>query len=423
MSRWKGLLTFLTVAAAVFYLIFRVVLPSVPLTTHGFIGYYAASRLLLEDGWGPQVYNNEWFIAYTQTFTHGKVGEVIRPNFPTVALLALPVAFLPTDAARAIWLWGNLGTLIAGAILLQANQFSFQRSSDIKKTAPESHSFTILLTAFLFVIPPLTRNFELGQAYIVILFLLAMAVYGLERQNDVLAGISLGLAFGLKSAGVLLWLGLIAQRRWRALAWGVGIFACLALFSLPWIGSDTWAAYPATVINTPEEPILTATAYQSVPGLFSHLFQYHELWSPAPIINFPGLGQLAVGLTGLTALWLTLHKASNAPISLLTAALIALNTVLVPLVEEHQYILMLIPIIILAKHMKKYPAKFQWEWPVFALSILLLSFPVYYKNPALFGGWLSLLAYPRLFAGCGIWLLIVLRLNSIECQKPLLQPG
>ena len=152
------------------------------------------------------------------------------------------------------------------------------------------------------------------------------------------------------------------------------------------------------------------------------LFQYHELWSPAPVINFPGLGQFFAGVIGLATLWLTLHKASNAPISLLTAALIALNTVLVPLVEEHQYALILIPIIILAKHMQEYPPKFKWEWPVFGLSILLLSFPVYYKNPALFGGWLSLLAYPRLFAGCGVWLLIVHRL-SIERQKPLLQPS
>ena len=421
MSSWKER-AFLPVVAAVVYLIFGVILPSIPRTTHGFIGYYAASRLLLEDGWGPHVYDNEWFIAYTQTFTGGKVGEVIRPNFPTVALLALPVAFLSPDAARALWLWGNLGALIAGVALLHANGFNASSLHGTNQHAPWLFRFPILLTTFLLVIPPLTRNFELGQAYLVLLFLLAAAVYGFERQNDRLAGIALGLAFGLKSAGALLWLALIAQRRWRALAWGVGTFACLALFSLPWIGLDTWAAYPATVINTSGEPILTATAYQSVPGLFSHLFQYHEIWSPAPLINLPGLGQLFVGVIGLTTLWLTLRKASNVSTSLLAAALIALNTVLVPLVEEHQYALMLIPIIILAKHIKENPPESKWEWLVFGLSILLLAVPVYYKNPALFGGWLSLFAYPRLFAGCGIWLLILHRLHK-ESQKPLPQPS
>jgi hypothetical protein len=48
-----------------------VVVSSVPSTTHGFIAYYAASRLLLTHQLGPWVYDDPSFMRYVQ----GRTGE------------------------------------------------------------------------------------------------------------------------------------------------------------------------------------------------------------------------------------------------------------------------------------------------------------------------------------------------------------
>src|SRR6185436_16009172 len=71
--------------------------------THGFVAYYAASRLLVSGQLGPIAYDDRWFGEKVQQFTAGSVREIFTPNPPTMALMALPVAGLDPQAARMIW--------------------------------------------------------------------------------------------------------------------------------------------------------------------------------------------------------------------------------------------------------------------------------------------------------------------------------
>ena len=72
--------------------------------THGFVAYYAASRLLVSGQLGPIAYDDRWFGEKVQQFTASSVREIFTPNPPTMALMALPVAGLDPQAARMIWL-------------------------------------------------------------------------------------------------------------------------------------------------------------------------------------------------------------------------------------------------------------------------------------------------------------------------------
>jgi len=85
-------------------LVAYVVLFSIGRTTHGFIAYYSAARLLAAGQLGPLVYDDAWFGRYVQEISGTPVLEIFGPNTPAMALLALPVAFLDPATARTAWL-------------------------------------------------------------------------------------------------------------------------------------------------------------------------------------------------------------------------------------------------------------------------------------------------------------------------------
>src|SRR5688572_27697268 len=67
--------------------------------THGFVSYYAASRLLVSGELGPQAYDDRWFGEVVQRMTASNVREIFIPNPPTMSLMAVPlVGFEPRSA-------------------------------------------------------------------------------------------------------------------------------------------------------------------------------------------------------------------------------------------------------------------------------------------------------------------------------------
>jgi hypothetical protein len=86
--------------------------------THGFVAYYAASRLLVSGELGPIAYDDRWFGEKVQQITGSSVREIFTPNPPTMALMALPVAGLDAQPARAVWLVASLVAFIAAVAAL-----------------------------------------------------------------------------------------------------------------------------------------------------------------------------------------------------------------------------------------------------------------------------------------------------------------
>src|SRR5687768_12350676 len=89
----RARLPLLVVAAAFVFFLLVTFFPALTNLRHGFPTYYVSARLVWEGRFGPQVYDNDWFIAEVQARTPNGVGEVFAPNPPTAALLMLPLAW------------------------------------------------------------------------------------------------------------------------------------------------------------------------------------------------------------------------------------------------------------------------------------------------------------------------------------------
>ena len=400
------------VSSALIFLLARVIIPATSHMTHGFISYYTAAHLLAQGKLGPQAYDKQWFIAQAHALVNQPIDEVMTYNLPTVSLLALPLAGLPPATARAVWIWLNLLALFTGLISLMI-------TARLTSHLPRSPlTWRLIFTTFALLFPPVIANFLVGQVYIFIFCLFALALWGLAGQRHWLVGLALGLAFVLKTSGLPLWLLLVMQRRWAALGWGIGVVLALTGLSLPWVGLDIWRAYPGAVWSAAQDPLVAVTAYQTTYSYLTHLFRFDPLWNPAPLADWPILAKLLnFGLSGL-AMGLTLWRGRQAALPHFFAALTPLSIILLPIAEEHQFVLLLIPIFILAGDLLRRATYLSIDGVLLALALCLLVAPIpYYTAPALSNGWLALLAYPRLYGAWLLWLVALRRMVVAEAAN------
>ncbi|MBI1880351.1 MAG: DUF2029 domain-containing protein [Chloroflexi bacterium] len=393
---------------ALVFLLAIVILPATAHMTHGFIGYYTAALLLRRGQLGPEAYDNEWFINQVQTIAQQPIGEIMTPSLPTASLIALPFTFLPPQVARATWIWFNLLMLLLGLglLLITHNRANQKRGQPL---------WWWVFIAFAFIFPAVAANFRIGQSIILFFGLFALALFGLVKRQERLAGLALGLAFILKTTGLSLWLLLLVQRRWRALAWGIGLIGVIFLISLPWIGLATWAAYFQAAWIVTSGSTVAVTAYQTTAGFFAHLFHFDPTWNPNPIANWPALAQLLTLLTTIASLTITLWWGRSAPEIKFFAALIPLSIVLLPVAEEHHFVILLIPIFSLIDDLYQYPpgsGVFSLDYILLALALCLLIVPIRYDDLALSAGWWALLAYPRLYGAWLVWLVALRRMTT-----------
>lgn len=371
----------------------QVVKPTLGQMTHGFIGYYTASYLLLQGQFGPQVYDDSWFSQQANELVPQDIGEILTPTVPAVAWLMLPLAWLPPQTARDSWIWLNvlfLGLMMA--LLPTVRPQAWQ---------PAQQNGSFLLLGLILLCPAVAANFRLGQGFIFFTLLYLLCLLGVLRRRDGPAGVSLGVGFGLKTVGIFLWLFPLLQKRWLMLAITIATLFGIVLLGWPWIGGEVWLAYGRAILNFSGSASLAVTPYQTTAGFFSHLFRPDSFWNPNPIANLPWLATTLTVLFTLGSLTITVWVGRAAPAGLLFAALVPLSTILLPKAEEHHFVFLLIPAaILIASHEKSATMPSL----LFVAAITLLMVPIPYWHPSLSSGWLALLAYPRLYSGWLFWL-------------------
>ncbi|MCB0167612.1 MAG: DUF2029 domain-containing protein [Anaerolineae bacterium] len=366
--------------------------------THGFVGHYTAARLLISGDFGPAVYDDDWFAGQVQTYTGPAVYEIFTPNLPTVALLALPLAGLPPQVARDAWLVVSLAALLATCGVLVGVGLGLGQS-------PEASGW-ILLVGLIALLPAVGANLAVGQTYLVLGGLLALALLGLVYRRDGLVGGSLGLAFILKTSGLFLWVVPLLHGRWRVLLWGGGTILLVAVFSLPWLGFDTWLAYPAAVSAFSRRGALAVPAYQTTTGLLTHLFSYDPQWNPAPVKPWPFLANVLPSLIRVVSLGATIWIGRRSDSARLFAALLPLTIVLLPVAEEYHFVLLLSSIFVVTTDLLRRPvetAAGRIAWLALGVALLLLIAPIPFKSTGWAIGWWALVAYPRLYGAWLVW--------------------
>lgn len=358
--------------------------------THGFVSYYTAARLLMAGELGPLAYDDRWFGEAVQRVTQSNVREIFIPNPPPMALMALPVAGLDPQAARAVWLIASLAALIAGVAGL------------VRALLKKNREVPVAVVLLMLLPPAVFTNLRIGQGYLFVFGLFAAATVLLLRDRDRLGGVCLGLLLVLKTSGVALVAVLLARRRWTALA-AAGITAAIvALAITPFIDPGMWLVYPSHVRAYVARPASSVTAYQTTLSLFRHLCVADPQWNPSPAAGCAPVAFILPALItgGATLITMWLARRSTQPASWLSAAA-ALSVLTLPAVAEPHFVLMAIPLALLRLR---------------AIEIVcigtLLIVPLEWTAERFTSGWWSVLAYPRLYAAWWLWAVSVRELRA-----------
>jgi hypothetical protein len=354
---------------------------------NGFVAYYTSARLLIEGEDPIRFYDRRWFQSHIARF-EPTVLEIFSANPPTMSLLLLPLSALGYDEARAVWVSFSFLIVIATmAWLLSALRVS-------RLWAPA-------LVAFTFLYQPLVATFEHGQFYAVGLALLTVVFHGYRKGGDLAIGLPLGVLLITKTAGLAIWPLLVIAKRWRAMAWGIGVAAVTVLISWPWIGAGAWSLYLREASQVTREPLLAVTAYQTVFGFCHHLFGWGGAQIGAPVIQLPALATaltwiLSGGLLTLTALVALGSRASD----VMFAAFVLLGLILTPVTGLSHFTLALLPIAILVAEAPRQHARYAL---LMIAGALLVGADLPYRSPRLADGLLAVFAYPKLYGALLLW--------------------
>jgi len=370
--------------------------------THGFAAYYAAARVLLTAPTDlARVYDNTWFQSQIDADGFRHVRDIYNVQPPTMALLLTPFAWLPPETARALW-------VAVGAICWVLGCRSLARALGI--TSKDGHA-TLLVVAATSLFLPLRDNFRQGQCYAFLFFLLALHLE-LDLRRDSrsawLAGLPLGAMLILKQAGVWLALLLLLSGRWRTVLAAAATTLAVAVLVSPWVGTDAWSAFLAALPSLAHSPERYVSAYQTVGGLFGHLFVYDATSNPEPAIHMPILAPVATATVVLIGIVQSvrlgrLSGSSHAEGALSLGMFAALIVTVAPIAESYHYCLVL-PSLIIAwwwAFTTRSPAT---SWVVLTTATLLLTttYSMYGWARIQAGGW-ALFAYPRVYGAFLLW--------------------
>lgn len=322
------------------------------------------------------------------------------PNYPPVFYLFMqPFLWMSFDTAS--WVWMGLGMLsLVGGVWVCSQRF--QEWSWIQ------------ISAVLFLIlnfQPLLENISLGQANLVMLFLITVAWWNIHLQRPVITGLAMAVIVHIKIQFafliiILWWMG---QRRaaWHA----VWLSVLAGVLGLAVLGIEHYRNYFQYILSMPQE--LTAWTVNLAPrGALYRLLD-----------NFSATSLVADSIWMVGSLVFLLYLAMNIPrvtlpfshpVDEVWGMGVAAVLLISPHTLEHHLVVLLLPLMMLLLR----PEWSHWTRTNVVLFIgatLLLSaryslerFPVFHQ------GWPSLLANGKLL---GIVLLVVFLSRLVHQQR------
>lgn len=353
-----------------------------------FPNYYTVARLLREGCSTERVYEWIWIQRQKDHLGIRKADQPIVgfvPLTPFSALPFLPLTYCAPLTAKHVWIILNLGLLAAVAGLL--------------------HSLTGLLWRRIGLLTVLNlsmhRNLTYGQYYIVLLFLLSLALWFYVREKRVMAGVLIGIAFGLKIFPVFFLLYFARKRDWRTTLGLVGggiaaALVCVAAFGLQLNRTYMFQVLPWALRGDAMDPYNLGSG--SLSSLLHRLLIYEPRWNPHPAVHAPVafaiLHPVLQMLILAPALFLTVPKDSRPQQvrlewSAFLLALLAIST----LPASYHFTLLILPAAIFSSLLiveRSYRAL-----ALFCLLYVAICIPGW--RVAASSGWFALTGVPRLY--------------------------
>jgi|GEM_PF-3652806 len=209
-------------------------------------------------------------------------------------LLASTLSFfvkLPFDQIARLWTIGSIVSLSGGVWFL------------LKMVSPaslRSGGATVALLGLL-IFPPVLDGLALGQVDAFIFLLLAVAGWCLTSRQEILLGVTLAVAAGIKIIPILFILILLRYQLWTSVvAWCLTSFITFILSGFTSRGWQLWLDFLASSIKHPPEPRAFAMA-------LNNYSLGHFLITSAPQLSPIIAWLIAAGCGALLALWLVLR--------------------------------------------------------------------------------------------------------------------
>ena len=371
------------IAYFLFYSINHSLTPS-----NGFAAYYTASRLIVEGENPAAFYDDDYFSSKVRNYVDG-IYEIYSVNLPTSVFIILPFTAFSHDTARMFWIILNL-LLLTLTIFLTIRQMGFKQD------------WIPLNLIIIFTFQPLYANMQQAQAYVLVLSLLSVAYLAYKSNKDNLVGFSNGIVLLAKSAGNILPVLFLIQKRWKSLLYTLIYILVIFLATLPFLGVTSWLAYVDKLIQYSSDPSLSVTAHQSIYSLCYHLFSFEGKWNPHPIIDNTMIAKSLTIIFSFLVLFLTVFCVIKyKKIELAFGSFIILSLILNPASMDYHYVIILIPIFILIDWLRKNATK--TIWLLFTFSILFVAIDLPYVSQKISVGWFALIAYPKLYGAMGLW--------------------
>jgi len=155
---------------------------------------------------------------------------------PIVAVIGLPLSYLPYFWSVIAWLMFEL-VCLAAAIMLIVKQFGGRAAAT---------PVLIVVAAFIGW-RPVYIDLYLGQLMIPILLLLTLCWLALKAEKDVKAGLFLGIVIAIKLYAWPIALFLLLKGRWRAPVTAFFVFVAANALMVAWTGSATVYDYYSRV--------------------------------------------------------------------------------------------------------------------------------------------------------------------------------
>ncbi|HUI30874.1 MAG TPA: glycosyltransferase 87 family protein [Candidatus Acidoferrales bacterium] len=247
-----------------------------------FANYYTASRLAITDSLNDvRLYDHFEFQKQIERYFHGTLGSFI-PFPPSTALLMIPLAWLPPNSARDIFILVNM--LVLCTMIVVLGRFTGISLMPL--------SILVLLDGF-----SLWSNFREGQVYLILTLLILLAFAAEKKGRHLLAGVLFGVVLPIKYITFLYVAYFFLRRRYR-IVMGAALSALsifLAGFFLTGLKLNEFYLtniLPRHLAGEIQNPF--AVNFQSFNSLLNRLLVNNASLNPHPIFNSP-----------LLALWLT----------------------------------------------------------------------------------------------------------------------
>jgi hypothetical protein len=321
---------------------------------------------------------------------------------PFLAVVLQPITQLSYHRANQLWFLLNIGMFVISIMALAS-----WSPSGKNRGANVLAAGALIFTALNFY--PVFRALQTGQVSLLILFLLAAALWFLQRGKEIPAGALVGLATAVKLTPGILVIYFLVARKYKAAAAAAGAGILALAVSVGGAGIGNHFQFVNEMLPALSRGAATF-ANQSISGFLIRLVMDTTI-NAFEFVDEPGWVRfLARGLSVsvlLASLWLGRKLALRGETAAGYGLVVLASLMASPISWEHHYTVALIPIAILMTRLAT-DEKIHWvEWIAVMAGIVLMAANSYdfIRNHLSFAMSRLAISY-ALYGACLIWLVL-----------------